>query len=267
MEEHRQLSDSRIQQLAVCQLADYDACQPGTLFAEDRKLSVSDAYRLQSAVAELRNARGERTVGYKVGCTSPTIRKQLGIDHSIAGRLYDSECHHTASELSRPQFSNLAIEGELAVELARTPIPADFDTETIPICVSRVFPVIELHNHVIRGEVATAGELIANNAIHAGFVQGVGVLREQFSCAEEQLSLSIFANDAMIAACEGSQLVQTIRSSLQWLLTHTNLIGEQLGAGQIVLTGSIPPLIPIRENCQIKVVAEPFGSVDVEFGE
>lgn len=273
MKHDDQWSDSRLRELAVRQLADYDRVQPGTMFAESLTPGVADAYRLQTAVAELRIARGERTIGYKVGCTSPAIRKQLGIDHSISGRLFATECHPDASRLSRQQFENLAIEGELAVELSRAPLPDDFATDGIPVCVSRIFPVIELHNHVIRGDVPSAGELIANNAIHAGFVLGQGVLPKQVSLVEDQLSLQILANDAskpghlglINTGCEGLQLIHTIRSSLQWLQAHTNRIGVQLKSGDIVLTGSIPELIPIRVDCQIQVMTKQFGSVDVEF--
>lgn len=265
MNDRHPFSAARISELAVRQLTDYDKCQPGTMFANDFNMSVADAYRLQTAVAELRVARGERVIGYKVGCTSHTIREQLGIDHCITGQLYDSECHPAASKLSRQQFANLAIEGELAVELCRRPVSGDFSTAAIPACVSRVFPVIELHNHVIRGDVPLAGEVIANNAIHAGFVMGDVVLPAKVTSPEHHLSLKIFADDALIAECEGIQLVQTISSSLQWLLANTHQSGEQLKAGQIVLTGSIPKLIPIRENCRIKVVTQPFGSVDANF--
>lgn len=65
---------SQIGRWASRQLADYDACNPGTVFAERLVLDESQAYALQSAVAELRCRRGERMIGYKVGCTSPTIR-------------------------------------------------------------------------------------------------------------------------------------------------------------------------------------------------
>ena len=78
---------AKIEQWASRQLADYDAHDPGTLFAEGVVLTVAEGYALQSAVAELRCRRGERVVGYKVGCTSPTIRAQLGIDNCITGRL------------------------------------------------------------------------------------------------------------------------------------------------------------------------------------
>ena len=59
---------SRIGQWASRQLADYDAHHPGTLFAEGLVLNVAEGYELQSAVAELRQRRGERIIGYKVGC-------------------------------------------------------------------------------------------------------------------------------------------------------------------------------------------------------
>ena len=137
---------SQIQRWASRQLADYDACQPGTVFAEDVVLDVAQGYELQSAVADLRCDRGERTIGYKVGCTSPAIRAQLGINHCVSGRLYDSGHHASGAVLTRMGFANLAIEGELAVELSHEPNEKDFSGVEIPTCVARVFPVIELHN-------------------------------------------------------------------------------------------------------------------------
>jgi 2-keto-4-pentenoate hydratase len=253
---------SQIEQWASRQLADYDAHDPGTLFADGLELDVAQGYALQAAVAHLRQRRGERIVGYKVGCTSPTIRKQLGIQHCVTGNLYDSERHASGVTLSRSRYANLAIEGELAVELAREPLACDFSDDDIPACVARVVPVIELHNHVMRGQRPSAGELIANNAIHAGFVVGCGVARED---ARGDPSLAIFADDQLLDECQGSILIETIRSSLQWLTKTVQERGDRLSAGQIILTGSIPRLIPLRQDCCLRVDAPPLGSVKVAF--
>lgn len=253
---------SRIVQWASRQLADYDARSPGSLFAEGVVLDVAQGYELQSAVAQLRRDRGERIIGYKVGCTSRKIRAQLGINHCVTGRLYNSERHASGAVLSRTEYAKLAVEGELAVELSREPTESDFSGDDVPPCVARVLPVIELHNHVMRGEQPSAGELIANNAIHAGFVAGSGVSRKE-ACGDP--SLAIFANDRLLDKCEGAALIQTIRSSLQWLTEIARDRGDRLGAGQIILTGSIPSLIPVEENCRIRVDAPPLGSVKVKF--
>jgi 2-keto-4-pentenoate hydratase len=260
---------SQNQQWASRQLADYDARQPGTMFAEGVVLDVAQGYELQSAVAQLRCGRGERVIGYKVGCTSPTIRAQLGIDHCVTGRLYDSEQHSSGAVLSRERFANLAIEGELAVELSHEPNEKDFSESggEIPACVARVFPVIELHNLVMQREQPSAGELIANNAIHAGFVAGAGVSPNDI-CGERTLdssALSIFADGRLLDECAGPALIQTINSSLKWLTEVVRDRGDRLSAGQIILTGSIPGLIPIAEDCGIRVDAPPFGSVEVKF--
>jgi 2-keto-4-pentenoate hydratase len=252
---------SQIGRWASRQLADYDARRPGSVFAEGVVLNVAQGYELQSAVARLRRRRGERTIGYKVGCTSPKIRAQLGIDHCVTGRLYDSEKHPSGAVLSRKEYANLAIEGELAVELSREPTESDFSGIEVPACVARVVPVIELHHHVMRGERPSAGELIAHNAIHAGFVAGCGVSRKD---ARGDPSLAIFADDRLLDGCEGPSLIQTISSSLEWLIEIVRDRGDRLSAGQIILTGSIPSLIPIGEDCRIRVNAPPFGSVEVK---
>ena len=200
-------------------------------------------------------------IGYKVGCTSQRIRAQLGIDHCVTGRLYDSEQHSSGAVLSRKGFANLAIEGELAVELSREPTADDSSGVGVPACVARVVPVIELHNHVMRGERPSAGELIAHNAIHAGFVAGCGVSPKE---ARGEPSLAIFADDRLLDECEGPMLVQTIGSSLKWLTQIVRERGDRLSAGQIILTGSIPSLIPIGEDCRIRVEAPPFGGVEVK---
>ncbi|NQU24235.1 MAG: hypothetical protein HQ567_23380, partial [Candidatus Nealsonbacteria bacterium] len=77
-------------------------------------------------------------------------------------------------------------------------------------------------------------------------------------------SLAIFADDRLLDECEGPALIQTIGSSLQWLMEIVRERGDRLSAGQIILTGSIPSLIPIGEACRIRVDAPPFGGVDVK---
>ena len=159
-----------ISQLAGRQLRDYDARTPGTIFAEGFSFNEEQAYAVQSEVCRLREQRGETVVGYKIGCTSPIIQQQLGIDHPVFGRLFATERHDSGVELSTNQFADLAIEGELAVRLSED-VPSDCgDRDRILRCVNRVFPVIELHNHVLRSPNRAVSELIANNALHAGFV-------------------------------------------------------------------------------------------------
>lgn len=251
-----------INKLAERQLADFDAKQPGMMFAEGISLSVEDAYAVQAAVAGLREGRGEEVIGYKVGCTSIKIQSQLGIDHCITGRLYDTESHASGATIPRSEFANLAIEGELAVELSRSPQKEDFCEGQIPACVSRVFPVIELHHFVMRGENPSAGELITNNAIHGGIVSGGGLPAENLQTRNLDPSLSIFKDNELQEDCSGQELIRTLSNSLQWLAGIMGERGQALEAGQIILTGSIPSLLPVTTACRLYVETSPFGCVE-----
>lgn len=89
------MNDSKqvdVAQFAARQLRDYDAHRPGTLFSEPAAIDLEMAYLIQREVCRLRQQRGERLMGYKVGCTSPTIRERLGVAHPVFGRLFASEC-------------------------------------------------------------------------------------------------------------------------------------------------------------------------------
>ena len=57
----------------------------------------------------------------------------------------------------------------------------------------------------------------------------------------------------------------SVRQNIRFFGGVYGLRGDRLGAGQIVLTGSIPSLMPVDKNCRIRVEAPPFGSVEAEF--
>ena len=57
-------------------------------------------------------------------------------------------------------------------------------------------------------------------------------------------------------------LTATIASSLRWLVHHLNVIGIEMRAGQMILTGSVLGLFPIKETCSLRIKSEPFGEVE-----
>ena len=94
------MSDDELAPLAARQLADYDNRTPGTVFADPGfSLSIDDAYRLQLAVAQLRQERGERVAGYKIGCVSPATQQQIGIDHPVVGHVWAGEFWESPAEI------------------------------------------------------------------------------------------------------------------------------------------------------------------------
>ena len=69
-------TDKNLQALARELQSDMDARVVRRVFAESRgPATVADAYAQQRALRDVRLARGEEIVGFKIGYTSPSVRK------------------------------------------------------------------------------------------------------------------------------------------------------------------------------------------------
>ncbi|HKI17906.1 MAG TPA: hypothetical protein VKA15_08490 [Isosphaeraceae bacterium] len=240
-----------------------DAPQPGWSFAPPAGLTMTAAYALQRAVVRLREARGERVIGYKIGCTSRVIQEQLGVHEPIMGHLFDTGCIPAASRISASRYARLAIEGELAVRLSRdlpgVPLPDELYLEAI----ESVFPVIELHHFALHGKEPSHSGLIATNGMHAGLV-----LPERetpyadFSHRVEELTVTI--NEVHVGSTTEPWTMGGPAAALRWLSGRLDQLGERLTRGQVVLTGSALPLFPVAPGCRILAEARPIGRSHVE---
>ena len=214
---------------------------------QDQDLLVKLGYEVQSEVHELRSRDGAQQIGYKVGCISETIQKSLAIDQPIFGRIYAEQAWDSGITLPLGDFDGLAIEGELAVRLKR-PI-AQISNESIATeAIKAVFPVIELHHYNFT-EPLTAPKMIAQNAIHAGFVT---CSQTEFSSAFPDL-LEIHINDKQVAQIPGKECRALVLKSLPWLAHTLSKMRDNTKGLDTVLCGSIAPLFPLCKGGNIKV--------------
>jgi 2-keto-4-pentenoate hydratase len=242
--------------LAARQLADYRAGTPGSFFGEEDRprLTLDGAYAIQAEVARLRVAEGESVAGYKVGATGPGTRRQFGMDGPVRGFLYDTELYPSGSTLSHSAYANLAIEGELAVRLGD-------DAE-----ISRVFPVIELHNYVFRSETPTLQELVANSGLHAGVVLPVTDGTEWRDGEPLDGPLRVEINGRTVEEGSMSGVPGGPTGSVRWLRGHLEAYGLTLRPRQIVLTGTPLGLYPVRPDDTVRVTAGRLGVVEATVG-
>ena len=100
------MTENEFQRMALGMLAAYDARTPGELFSRPVDLTIPQSYELQSEIARLREQRGEKIIGYKIGCTSKPIQEQLGVSEPIFGRIFDTGCFPSGVQLSYARSAN-----------------------------------------------------------------------------------------------------------------------------------------------------------------
>lgn len=218
---------------------------------QDTNILIDGAYVVQEKINGIRERRGDEQIGYKVGCISETIQNSLGIFQPIFGRLYAGQCWNSGMTLPLNEFDGLAVEGELAVTLNQ-PINEIIDQELeLSGVIQAVFPVIELHTYPFERP-PTAAEMIARNAIHAGFVYDKNTeCSNQFP---DQITIKI--DEIEVACVSGAVNYETVLHSLRWLAMTLKKKGLKTVANQIVLCGSAAPLFPLRQGGDIEVTTD-----------
>jgi 2-keto-4-pentenoate hydratase len=242
-----------LQDLARRMLADHDARTPNQVFAEPVELTTEQAYFLQAEVTLLRVQREEKVIGYKVGCTSQMVQKQLAINEPIFARVFDTGRFESGAELSCSRFANLAVEGELAVRLGQD-VSAPVGVGECRAAIASVFPVIELHHYVLRSPQPSPAELVASGGMHAGLV-----LPDREACLSDLESLSVWIDDERIGKVSGADVTELAVRSVSWLADRLAEQGLTLARGQVVLTGSLLPLYTVKPDMRVVAALTPLG--------
>ncbi len=252
-----------LQELARRMLVDYDARTPSQLFGEPLDLTTTQAYALQAEIARLREQRGEKVIGYKVGCTSAAVQQQLGISEPIFARIFDTGCFPCGATLSYQRYANLAGEGELAVRLGQNLSPPSIGGDEWRTTIASAFPVIELHHYVLRSARPSVAELIASGGMHAGFVLAE---EEPGGGLPDLESLSVWIGDQRIGMVAGAAVTRLAVRSVRWLADRLAERGLALTRGLVVLTGSLLPLYALRPGSRVVAAVAPLGRSSAVIG-
>lgn len=120
-----------------------------TCWPEPFGLTLPEAYEHQLAVREMRLARGEKPLGFKIGFTNRTIWDRYGVHAPIWGTVYDTTVRFCegAGELDIASCSQPRIEPECVFGIAKTP-PARAGLDELFDCIEWVasgFEVVQSH--------------------------------------------------------------------------------------------------------------------------
>ena len=243
-------------------LEDYDEKNPGTIFINKIKISNEDALLIQSNVAKLREKRGEKIIGYKIGCVSKNTQKKMGFIEPAWGNLWDSELHSNEAILNKKNYSNPAMEAEFGVILSRDLKPELASYNYILDSIESICPLIEIHNLIFHGNEPYGAELLANNAIHAGIVLGS---KTKFPINKTETDLKLIYDKKIIDTWANKIWPIDMLSEVEWLVKKQAKINNYLKKGDLILTGAYGFPVAINDKKLIKVTSSAFGNVEATF--
>jgi 2-keto-4-pentenoate hydratase len=242
-------------------LAHLDA---GTTWPAADAATVSDdtleAYRAAFALRRLREARGEKVVGYKIGFTNRTIWERYAVFGPIWGPVYDSTltwCEDESEdggEVTLAPSSLPRLEPECALGLRATP-PAGATLAQLFDCVEWYAPSFEVVQSHLPDWKFSAAQTVTDGALHARLLVGrrtpvreLAATGEAFDSALAATAVRLLQGDQVKDRGIGANVLDGPLHALLHFVHELERIpgAPSLGAGEVITTGTWTDAWPLE---------------------
>ncbi|MCB0661301.1 MAG: fumarylacetoacetate hydrolase family protein [Saprospiraceae bacterium] len=225
---------------------------------------IAAAYAIQQQNTRYRLERGDRLVGRKIGLTSFAVQKQLGVDQPDFGALFKSREVQNGGHIAVTEMMQPRVETEIAFVLANDLEYENLTTIDILDSIDYALASIEIVGSRIKDWDIRITDTIADNASASHFVLGHRPTPLSFfdvvNCAMEMEVNGIVVSKGTGGACMGSPV-----NACLWLAKTMAANGTPLKAGDIILTGALGPVHPVKAGDFVKASIEGLGTVSVNF--
>jgi len=214
----------------------------------DPAFDAGAAYRIAHEITALREARGERRVGRKIGFTNRTIWPIYGVSGPMWGPVWDTTLHeigdgfHTLSTLPEPR-----LEPEIAFGLKSAP-QAGMSEAELAGCIDWVSHGFELVFSPFPGWRFSGADCAAAFGLHGGFYLGPRLpLTQSIIDQLPRFRIALEGPDGKRLTGCGADVLDGPLRALGYLLDTlaTDPGATPVGEGEIVTTGTLTDAMPI----------------------
>lgn len=228
-------------------------------------LSVAEAYRVSERMLTKRLADGERVVGQKIGITSKAVMEMLGVGQPDYGYLTDRMLLNSGAEIVLAEsLIQPRAEGEVAFLLKRGLEGPGVTAVDVLRATEYVVPCFEIVDSRIQDWRIKIQDTVADNA-SCGLVVLGETLTDPTTVDLVTCGLVFETNGAVVATGAGAAALGSPANSVAWLANALAAYETGLEAGQLILSGSLVPLLPIQAGDNMHVRIGGMGSVSIRF--
>ncbi|MFI4979972.1 MAG: fumarylacetoacetate hydrolase family protein [Nevskiales bacterium] len=236
------------------------------LTAREPAIEVDDAYKISLHMLKRRKADGERVIGKKIGVTSKPVQDMLGVHQPDFGFLTDRMHIPDGSRVSlaRAGLIQPRAEGEIAFVLKKDLREPGVTMEQVLDATDYVSPCFEIVDSRIRDWKIRIQDTVADNASCGVFVLGEARIAPH-ALDLAAVKMDILKNGAHIASGTGAAVQGHPAAAVAWLANTLGRFGIPFLAGEIILSGSLAPLLPITPGDRFDMSLTGIGTASISF--
>ncbi|MGD9600949.1 MAG: fumarylacetoacetate hydrolase family protein [Gammaproteobacteria bacterium] len=235
------------------------------LSERDPSLTQDDAYRVSLGILKRREADGERIVGKKIGLTSRAVQDMLKVNEPDYGFLTDRmQCVEGAPVPISRELMLPKAEGEIAFVLKHDLAGPGVTPSDVLAATAGVKACFEIVDSRIRDWKIRIQDTIADNASCGLFVVS-DTLVDVHSVDLVTCGMVLWKNGELVATGAGAAALGSPLNAVTWLANALGRHGVALKAGEVILSGSLVPLIPIAPGDEMELAIGGIGRLRAKF--
>lgn len=228
-------------------------------------MSIEDAYHIQQRMVQRRLDAGETVVGKKIGVTSKAVMDMLGVYQPDFGYLLSGMVCGEGERIALDTLIQPKAEGEIAFVLKKDLLGPGITNAMVLAATECVMPCFEIVDSRIRDWKIKIQDTVADNASCGVFVLGDRAM----SVRHVDLStcgMVLEKNGEVIGTGAGAAALGSPVNAVAWLANTLGRHGIPLKAGEVVLSGALSAMAPIKAGDNFRVAIGGIGACSVRFG-
>jgi 2-keto-4-pentenoate hydratase len=206
---------------------------------------------------------GETSVGWKVAFSAPAALEQLKISAPLVGFFTDSALLADGAEVSIRGWTKPALEPEIAIHMGQD-LAAGADRETAVggiRALGAAFEIADLDLPLDQVEEFVAQDLFQRHVI-------LGPADEAFAggaAGELRASIKRSTEPEPIRNDAPEEFVGNLVDVTRHVADYLGAFGINLSAGDVIIAGSVVPLVWVEPGERVDFELEPLGKLSVSF--
>jgi 2-oxopent-4-enoate/cis-2-oxohex-4-enoate hydratase len=236
------------------------------LTSREAAIDIEDAYQISLRFLARRTKEGEKIVGKKIGVTSKPVQDMLGVHQPDFGFLTD-QMHVKNGAIVSIRKGGLIqprAEGEIAFVLKKDLKGPGVTEDQVLDATDYVAPCFEIVDSRITDWKIRIQDTVADNASCGVFVIGNDRARA-YDLDLAAVKMDITKNGAHVASGLGSAVQGHPATAVAWLANTLGRYGIPFLKGEMILSGSLAPLLPALAGDRFHMTLAGIGEASIGF--
>ena len=248
-----ELYEALVNRKAVAPLTDREA-----------DITIEDAYQIQQRMIQRRLDTGETIIGKKIGVTSKVVMDMLKVDQPDFGMMTSGMVFNEGEAIDTSTMIAPRAEAEVAFVLKSDLQGPGVTAADVLRATECVVPCFEIVDSRIQDWKIKIQDTVADNASCGVLVLG-GRRKSPRDIDLALAGMVLEKNGELISTSTGAAVQGSPVNAVAWLANTLGALGIGLKAGEVILSGSQSPLVPVKAGDSLVCSVGGLGSTSVRF--